>query len=432
MYRNETPGWYYLYRDGKISENLDTRPLCASVTPERAVAICGVTKLAIYIPNVYEGFSSPDWSDIIINFFNIYENYQDMVVNIHVGQPYKKKGLIFKELDGRKLMSEKGIAVLKLVVSDGCDFTCKYASSMVNNIRLESLYLDIEEDLVDTSVDEIREKLSNDSGIGYMTITPEFSSELISRNKRNRSIRPAFVDQLATIIQQGNWIKESCDCIGICKDGFIANGQHRLHAIVKAGIPVEVPIMFDVPNDARLYIDSGKSRTAVDLVKLQSGKDHFTKLASSAVRYIVNNGDSLGVFEKAEFAKVYEKEIRAVNDMFYASPKFIQTPATYAAVFLALIHNVDSQKLLEFVNILVKGVCKTDEGEFAIMLRNILVEESSTRTNARKLSRSLQVMRAQVAIKHFVKHSKVTRLVTPRDYIWPQIPKSDFIKEQPQ
>lgn len=58
------------------------------------------------------------------------------------------------------------------------------------------------------------------------------------------------------------------DCIAFNIDGFMMNGQHRLHAIIKSGIPQMICVMRGLHPDAMIVTDTGKARTYKDAFEL--------------------------------------------------------------------------------------------------------------------------------------------------------------------
>lgn len=113
------------------------------------------------------------------------------------------------------------------------------------------------------------------------TITPERASELLATNSHNRNIRPAAVTRLAAAIKRGEW-KLNGDAIRIGSDGVLLDGQHRLTAIVRAGVPVQSIVVSGVSPDAFATIDTDACpRNAADVLHV-SGAKSATAVASVA------------------------------------------------------------------------------------------------------------------------------------------------------
>lgn len=112
-------------------------------------------------------------------------------------------------------------------------------------------------------------------------ITPEIANEwLEERWGEQRTVRTAHVNRLAADMEAGRF-KTSPDAILRIK-GKLANGQHRLTAVVQSGKPQQFLVMES--NDEELYkvIDAGLRRTVADgLIGIQ-----FAKSIPSIARWV--------------------------------------------------------------------------------------------------------------------------------------------------
>lgn len=112
-------------------------------------------------------------------------------------------------------------------------------------------------------------------------ITPELATEwLADRWGEQRTVRTAHVARLASDMEAGRF-KISPDAILRIKNK-LANGQHRLEAVVRTGKPQNFLVMES--NDEELYkvIDAGLRRTAADgLIGLP-----FAKSLPSIARWV--------------------------------------------------------------------------------------------------------------------------------------------------
>jgi hypothetical protein len=97
-----------------------------------------------------------------------------------------------------------------------------------------------------------------------LKITPQTAKDWLEENTCNRKLRPQYVKKLAAEILAGKWIITG-DAIRFSENRLI-DGQHRLHAIVEAGVDVETVVMFDLPDEAFDRIDQNKTRTAADIL----------------------------------------------------------------------------------------------------------------------------------------------------------------------
>lgn len=114
-----------------------------------------------------------------------------------------------------------------------------------------------------------------------VTMTPEWASQILKQNTHNRPLSKQRVSLCAGLIAAGKW-KVTHQGVAIDSNNVLQDGQHRLQAIVQAGVPVQImmstgcdPSNFDV-------IDSGKKRTAADVLGL-CGAKHSSK-ASAGIK----------------------------------------------------------------------------------------------------------------------------------------------------
>jgi len=70
-------------------------------------------------------------------------------------------------------------------------------------------------------------------------IDPVLAKKYLAKNINNRNIRNKWVEHLANAIKRGEWITTH-QGIAFNNLGFLADGQHRLHAIIQANTPVQM------------------------------------------------------------------------------------------------------------------------------------------------------------------------------------------------
>lgn len=98
-----------------------------------------------------------------------------------------------------------------------------------------------------------------------MTVTPELAREYLKHNESNRSLRRTRILQYAHDMKEGKW-NLTGQGITFGKDGNLLDGQHRLHAVVFANVPVDFLVVTDA--DVVATYDCGLTRSIVDRFKL--------------------------------------------------------------------------------------------------------------------------------------------------------------------
>jgi hypothetical protein len=120
-------------------------------------------------------------------------------------------------------------------------------------------------------------------------LTPEDAAKMlaISQGHHQRKLRKANIDRLTHAITSGQW-RETHQAIALNRDGIVIDGQHRLTAIVAAGMTVRVLIAKDVADETFDVIDTGSVRSPYDVLTL-AGIPNAAKVAA-ACRLILTYG----------------------------------------------------------------------------------------------------------------------------------------------
>jgi hypothetical protein len=110
-------------------------------------------------------------------------------------------------------------------------------------------------------------------------VSPELAAEWLARNTNNRPLSKNTVQQLAGQIQRGEW-QLTHQGIAFDEDDVLIDGQHRLAAIVKAGIAVPLTVTHGVPRTAFTVMDTGRKRSGRDALAV-AGETNATHLAAA-------------------------------------------------------------------------------------------------------------------------------------------------------
>jgi hypothetical protein len=99
-----------------------------------------------------------------------------------------------------------------------------------------------------------------------IVLTEEVINDLLSRNTNNRKIRKN-VEILERDLKTNGWIDYAPMAVDI--EGNLADGQHRLIALKRAGIfNAEVTLHLNVSKKVKMRIDRGNSRTIMNVLQL--------------------------------------------------------------------------------------------------------------------------------------------------------------------
>ncbi len=97
-------------------------------------------------------------------------------------------------------------------------------------------------------------------------ITPAIAKSFLERNiDNNRTIRPGAIEKIAADIVNGRWDHRICNPIRFDREGRLIDGQHRLLAVIRAGIAVMMWVEREVES---LHIDEAQRRTVADTLTM--------------------------------------------------------------------------------------------------------------------------------------------------------------------
>lgn len=119
---------------------------------------------------------------------------------------------------------------------------------------------------------------------GKQLITPEIAEEILLTNGKNRPISVIRYSSYARMMGEGRW-RNTADGITLSfdKEGNLANGQHRLHAIIRSRIAIEMFICKNGETMAgaiSLPFDTGYSRSTANLTG-------YTKNFEAPIKYFL-------------------------------------------------------------------------------------------------------------------------------------------------
>ncbi len=98
-------------------------------------------------------------------------------------------------------------------------------------------------------------------------------------NRSNRRLRRLRVAQYAAMMGRGEW-KDSGDTIRFDTEGWLLDGQHRLHACVDSGVSFKAMVVRSVSPDVMPIIDTGLPRSMADVLDWAGAKNVHTVAAA--------------------------------------------------------------------------------------------------------------------------------------------------------
>lgn len=251
-------------------------------------------------------------------------------------------------------------------------------------------------------------------------VTPEMALEWLACNANNRSLTRADVEYLRDCILAGEW-KVTHQGIAFWEDGELADGQHRLNAIIEAGVGVWVYVTRGVPRENAEAIDRGKTRSNKDHLHFSGVKSDTRRVAACVCltnQYRVERSENASRWSKRrlrpdEFRKFYNAFSPAIE---FAYESNTQLHACVGAAIASAWFTADRERLAQFRSLLASGAA-TDAGDLAaIKLRDFLLKKHYGQGES---ARNDLFLKACSALRAFLDGRPLSKLYATNDHAFP-------------
>lgn len=202
-----------------------------------------------------------------------------------------------------------------------------------------------------------------------VVVTPEMAESWLKANTRNRKCRKSRVKIYARDMAAGNW-KFSTQGITFGTDGSLIDGQHRLSAVVVAGVPIAMVVWFNVPPTSRSVIDIGAPRSFSDIAELTTQQ----AAVATAMYRGLSEGKNASMAEKTAFYRRFNTEIDRTISRFAGVKKGITQATVLGAIARASLHMPD-RDIQQFCAVLQSGIPTDDPRDITVIkLRDRLLQ----------------------------------------------------------
>jgi len=259
-----------------------------------------------------------------------------------------------------------------------------------------------------------------------INLTPQKAEELLKMNIGNRRLKP-IVNVYVAQMKKGEW-KENGEPIIVDVNGFVKDGQHRLHAVIAAGFSYNVPLITDINPDVMDTIDTGTNRSFADVLQLNefTNANHLAgsiksilayrqglkssksgSIRNSSINYISN---SMGLDYATKFKTELYKVIKIAMSTYQAQPIKLLSVKDIALILYITsgqTYSIDSRHI-NFVK-MICGV-KADSGSstfYAYKKLQTSKANSLSMTRAYKLALIIKVWNVYAVDDYPVKQIRV-------------------------
>lgn len=211
-------------------------------------------------------------------------------------------------------------------------------------------------------------EITKTMNVKVTNITPSKAKALLSKNTKNRTPKEKHISFLSRAMKLGKW-KANGESIVVSEDGTLIDGQHRLLACVKSGVSFPTILVTGVTKDVSSTIDTGRSRTLPDVLKMNGYKNHNVLASYIQMIHLIERGayspdatrDKSGLkpssSECLDFADENSdwliKDVQLINRVYSRQHMKLMTTKEIGGVLAILKEQAPREEIVKFILYLI-------------------------------------------------------------------------------
>ena len=142
----------------------------------------------------------------------------------------------------------------------------------------------------------LKQKKMSELKVKLVNVTPDVATNYLTFNSKNRKHSDKHVTFLTNQMLKGDFL-ENGESIVFDANNMLLDGQHRLMAIAKSGKSYNIPIVRGAKSLSMATYDTGKNRSASDVLELNNFKytTHIANLIKNIYGFTVKKEKTNGV-----------------------------------------------------------------------------------------------------------------------------------------
>lgn len=235
-----------------------------------------------------------------------------------------------------------------------------------------------------------------------LKVTPAIAKGWLDTvNLSNRNFSHNLVKKYARDMQSGNWRNTHQNAIAFYEDGTLADGQHRLMAVVESGVrSLEMFVAFGLSREDGSMIDQGRPRSVADALTIGGMLSSNTYVGYSvAIAKLIRaaearvNKSNMSISEVAKSVEALRDGINfSCSELSSVQGAGLKNATTRAAVTTGYYH-LPTYVMQRFSRVLVSGMPEGAEDETIIRLRNWLLMVGTTKGGSDRIDRYRTILK---------------------------------------
>tara|TARA_R110000868_G_scaffold60868_2_gene185318 strand:+ start:1071 stop:1790 length:720 start_codon:yes stop_codon:yes gene_type:complete len=222
---------------------------------------------------------------------------------------------------------------------------------------------------------------------------------------------------MAQDIRMGRW-KFNHQGIAFYNNGVLADGQHRLAAVVRANKTIKILVTRGLDVSSGIGIDNHRPRTAGDIIKVSALSDWVRAAEVKLVRSIYQSTNAanatLTPTEIVELADSQKEHIQFGASVMKSAKRIVTSTPVKAALVVAHRYE-DERKLRTFAEIMYSGMATDPSHSVIITLRENLINDPMAGVISGSHYTRQVTMKTMRGIKAFCSGEKLTRIQAQTD-----------------
>jgi hypothetical protein len=183
------------------------------------------------------------------------------------------------------------------------------------------------------------------------TITPQVAECYLITNRNVRTPDANRVEKYANSIRRGEWVVTH-QGIAFNADGNLVDGQHRLLAVIQAGMPVDMLVTTNVSNEAVPEMDRNTPRNNATLLGVSKREAETVTIIA---RILYGGSPS-----RYQLQSVYDVTCDAINMLPTTARKSLTIAPVKAAFVTAFLISPDNSILENYKKLVLLNVCNLE------------------------------------------------------------------------